>query len=197
MTRLSTSRSRSRGATLLMALIFLVLMSLFAISAFNSSSTNMRIVGNTQTRQESAAAVQAAIEETISSTEFSSNPDGVAASPLPIDVNGDNTADYTVSFSPKPYCYRAIPTALPAAPKVGTDGYAACRSLPSANPTCVDSGDGGCGGAGSSDANPLGCEDAEWNVRAAVTDAATETTVAANQGVAVTIFGYQVTDSCK
>lgn len=192
-----TPRSRSRGATLLVALIFLVLMSLFAISAFNSSSTNMRVVGNTEARQESAAAVQTAIEETLSSTEFSSNPDGVAASTIPVDVTGDDVADYEVSFLPKPYCFRAVPTALPAAPKVGTDGYTACRSAPSSNPTCVDAGDGGCGGAGTGSANPLGCEDAEWNIRAAVTNKANDTTVAANQGVAITIFGYQVTDSCK
>ena len=50
--------SSQRGATLVLALIFLVLMSLFALSAFNSSSSNLRIVGNTQARQESLATAQ-------------------------------------------------------------------------------------------------------------------------------------------
>ncbi|MBY4597748.1 PilX N-terminal domain-containing pilus assembly protein [Ottowia caeni] len=185
-----SQRSRSRGATLLIALIFLVLMSLFAISAFNSSSVNMRVVGNTESRQESAAAVQVAIEETISGTEFYVNPDGVAASTVPVDVTGDSVADYTVSMTPKPYCYRAVPTTLPAPTKTGSDGYEACRSAPSPPPVFVEGGPAG-------GASALACDDAEWNIRASVTDLATRTTVAADQGIAVTMFGYQVTDYCK
>jgi len=69
-------QSTQRGATLVVALIFLVLMSLFAISAFNSSTGNMRIVGNTQARQESLSAAQLAVEKTISSSNFHTNPDG-------------------------------------------------------------------------------------------------------------------------
>ncbi len=190
MIQMHSQRSRSKGATLLIALIFLVLMSLFAISAFNSSSVNMRVVGSTESRQESAAAVQVAIEETISGTQFYVNPDGVGSSTLPVDVTGDSVADYNVSMSPKPYCYRAVPTVLPAPPKVGSDGYMACRSAPPSSPVFVEGGPGG-------GVSALTCDDAEWNIGAAVTDLATNTTVAANQGVAVTMFGFQVTDYCK
>lgn len=193
MNRTHSRPSRSRGATLVVALIFLVLMSLFAISAFNSSSSNMRVVGGTQARQESQAAAQMALEETISSSEFHTNPAGVAASPVPVDIDGNGTADYSARLTPQPYCYRAVPTALPPAPKRGTDRYRECRSSIQTNPTFVDDGSGG----GANDANPLGCADAEWNVRATVTDAATRTTVASSQGIAVTMYQYQVADNCK
>ncbi|GAB2461135.1 hypothetical protein GCM10027082_09910 [Comamonas humi] len=183
--------SRSRGATLVVALIFLVLMSLFAVTAFNSSSSNMRVIGNTQARQESAAAAKMAVEETISSSAFHTNPAGVAASPVPVDMDGDGTPDYSATISPQPFCFRAIPTILPAAPKddPSKDPYKSCRGSDNPDPTYVDGSVAG--------ADPAGCVDSEWSVRAVVADAATRTTVAENQGVAVTIFGYQVADYCK
>ncbi|HAL39750.1 MAG TPA: hypothetical protein DCP03_17240, partial [Polaromonas sp.] len=60
-----TSKAHQRGATLLVAMIFLILMSLFAISAFKSSTGNLRIIGNMQSRQEAIAVGQKAIEDTI------------------------------------------------------------------------------------------------------------------------------------
>lgn len=193
MKRSHSRSSRSRGATLVVALIFLVLMSLFALSSFHSSGINMRVVGNTQARQESLSATQMAVEETISSSEFHTNPAGVAASPVQVDVDGNGVVDYSATLSPQPYCYRAVPTALPAAPKTGADRYRECRSSSPLNPTFVDDGSAG----SVADVDPLGCADAEWNVRATVTDAATNTTVATSQGVAVTMFQYQVADNCK
>lgn len=193
MKRLHSRPSHSRGVTLVVTLIFLVIMSLFAISSFHNSSINMRVVGNTQARQESLSATQVAVEETISSSEFHTNPSGVAASPVQVDIDGDGAFDYTATLSPQPYCYRVVPTTLPPAPKTGVDSYQACRSSTPSSPTFVD--DGSVGSVANVD--PVGCADAEWNVRATVTDAATHTTVATNQGVAVTMFQYQVAENCK
>ena len=62
--------ARQRGATLVVALVFLVLMSLFAVQAFLSSSTELRIVGNMQARQEGIAAAQVAIEQALEGNTF-------------------------------------------------------------------------------------------------------------------------------
>lgn len=63
------------GATLLVALIFLLMMTLFAITAINMSTVNLRIVGNMQTSKALDAAAQAAIEQAISSmSQFSLTP---------------------------------------------------------------------------------------------------------------------------
>jgi len=48
------------GATLLVALIFLVMMTMFAVTAINMSTVNLRIVGNTQISKALDAAAQAA-----------------------------------------------------------------------------------------------------------------------------------------
>ena len=57
---------RQRGATLLISLIMLVVLTLFAVSAFNLSSVNLRIAGNYQDQKEMEAIAQQAIEQVIS-----------------------------------------------------------------------------------------------------------------------------------
>lgn len=185
-----------RGATLVVTLIFLVLMSLFAISAFNSSSNNLRIVGNTQTRQESLAAAQTAIESTISSTAFAQNPDAVAASPVLVDVDGNGVTDYTAMLTPRPQCLRAkaiLAADLPAASKDPsvTDPYAPCRPSQRIGGTFIDSE------TPSTGTDPESCANSEWNIRAEVTDTRNNTRVAANQGVGIIVFGNDVSSYCK
>lgn len=169
--------SSQRGATLVVALIFLVLMSLFALSAFNSSSSNLRIVGNSQARQESLAAAQVAIEATISSVDFTTKPAAVASSPIQVDVDGDGTTDYTATLIPVPTCTRVrpltnIPDPVPGEP----DPLAACRSSTSLVPGCLDT---------------------EWNIRAAVADSRSNTKLAVNQGVSVRVPALLLPESCK
>ena len=57
---------RQSGATLVTALIFLVIMTLFAVSSINMSTVNFKIVSNMQAQKQIDAAVQDAIEQTIS-----------------------------------------------------------------------------------------------------------------------------------
>lgn len=61
-----TSLRRQSGATLIVGLIMLVLVTLMMVTAFMLSSTNLKSVGNMQSRDESAAATNAAIEEVVS-----------------------------------------------------------------------------------------------------------------------------------
>ena len=59
--------SRQRGATLLVTLIMLVVLTLFAITGFNLSSVNLKIIGNFQQQKFTEATVQMAIEQLLSS----------------------------------------------------------------------------------------------------------------------------------
>ena len=56
-----------RGATLLISLIMLVVLTLFAVTGFNLSSVNLRIAGNYQSQKTMEAAAQEAIEQILSS----------------------------------------------------------------------------------------------------------------------------------
>lgn len=78
---------RQRGATLLISLIMLVVLTLFAVAGFNLSSVNLKIAGNFQEQKTMEAAAQQAIEQFISTaTAFSLTP----PAPQTIAVSGYN-----------------------------------------------------------------------------------------------------------
>lgn len=185
-----THHHSQRGATLIVALIFLVLMSLFAISAFNGSSTSLRIVGNMQARQEGTAAAQVAIEQTLSSTAFTTNPDTVAATAIAVDIDGNGSTDYQVQLSPKPTCFRALPAkVVDLDPSSAAD--LACMVSSVVQNAGLDSAD-----AAAASGNSL-CSNSEWNIRALATDSRTAVRVAVNQGVSVRVLETDATNACE
>ena len=107
------SPRRQGGATLLVTLIMLIMLTLFAVSAMNTSTTNLQVVGNMQSRAESLEATRAAIETTISSPQFIQSPANAIPNPcggpntLCTDSNGDGTPDFTTRLTPNPRCVEA------------------------------------------------------------------------------------------
>lgn len=91
-----TNPSRQHGATLIVGLIMLVLITLMMVTAFMMSSTNLKSVGNMQYRDESSAAANAAIEQVISSSAIFFTP---AARNVTV-------GSYTVNVAP-PVCLYA------------------------------------------------------------------------------------------
>lgn len=82
------------GATLFVALIFLLIMTLFAVSSINMSTINLRIIGNMQAAKQMDAAAQDAIEQKLSSS--GSFGTAVAASTVTTTVSG---VDFDVDVS--------------------------------------------------------------------------------------------------
>ena len=62
-----------------MSIFFLLLLATFALTGLRASTTNVQIVGNMQARQEVTAAAQMLLEQTVSTDEFATNPQGVYA----------------------------------------------------------------------------------------------------------------------
>ena len=108
-------RARQHGATLLVSLILLVMLTLFAISAMNTSTVNLKVVGNMQAQQEGLSASQSAIENAISTPNFTSTPNNAISNPcgaantICTDLNGDGTNDLTTVLVPAPACVQARP----------------------------------------------------------------------------------------
>ena len=98
----SSPRSQ-RGTSLMVGLVMLVLLTLMAISAFESSNVNLRVVGNMQQRQETLSAAQSAIEQLLSSAAFIS----IASPPAAVSV-ALNGANYDVAFLPVPSCVSTV-----------------------------------------------------------------------------------------
>ncbi len=171
---------RQRGATLIVSLIMLVMITLLAISSFTLGKGNLQIVGNMQQRQQAFAAAQDAVATVISSTRFTATP--ADAIPIPCngvanttcaDVNGDGVTDVNVAVT------------------------AACDSIqpiPVTQLNFGDPNDAGClvgapqdlGVAGASNNNSM-CSNSVWEVQASATDAVSGANSVVDQGVAVRV----------
>ncbi|HSJ49478.1 MAG TPA: PilX N-terminal domain-containing pilus assembly protein [Gammaproteobacteria bacterium] len=68
------ARRKQTGATLVVALMMLVVLALLGVTAVNNSMVNLRIVGNMQAHQDAEAVSQEAIEQVISSIAIFNNP---------------------------------------------------------------------------------------------------------------------------
>lgn len=88
--------NQQRGATLLVSLIMLVVLTLFVISAINLTSVNLRIAGNMQIQKEIEAAAQIGIEKIIT-VPLTSNTTTVT--PVLVYINNDKTTYYTANVS--------------------------------------------------------------------------------------------------
>jgi hypothetical protein len=139
---------------------------LIAVSAIQSSTSSIQVVGNAQFREEAAAAAQQAIENTISSSAFTI----VNPAPQSIDVNDDGASDYTVTFSPAPSCskYSAVNTA------VETNLPKDCYGSP----------------------GTIFCYRTTWDVPAAVNDIKTGAKVTLHQGVKILVGINAALASC-
>lgn len=99
-------RTRQRGATLVMALILLVVVMLFGITAMSSGIMNLRIARNVQLAAEAQNAAQRVIDTKISSLTTFTSP-AAAAGTTTIDATGGSNT-YSVTFD-QPSCYSLRP----------------------------------------------------------------------------------------
>lgn len=68
------SPKRQRGAVLLVSLIILMIITLFVVSSANLTSSDLRIVGNLQSKMTISRSVQQAIEEVLSNVNNFTSP---------------------------------------------------------------------------------------------------------------------------
>lgn len=150
---------RQRGATLIVGLIMLVLITLMMLTAFMMSSSNLKSVGNMQYRAEATAAANVAIEQVISSDVIFITP---AAQTVVVGA-------YTVAIA-VPRCLYTTPVVLP--PSGG-----------SADPNSIILNVGSTGAP----EVVTGFLDTYWDIAATVQDGLSGTRVEAHQGVRVTL----------
>lgn len=111
-----TPLKRQSGSTLVVALIMLVLLTLFATSSFNTAKTNLMVVGNMQATTEATNVASQALETVISTTQFITTPSNAVINPcqgtpntICTDINGDGVTDYTSTLTPQPQCVTVTP----------------------------------------------------------------------------------------
>jgi len=167
-----------RGATLLVALIMLVVLTLFALSAIKLSNTNLGIVGNMQARMEAQTVGQQAIEQVMSSAANFLTP---VAQVINIDVNNDGTADYTANVD-KPSCFSTKSL-------TNADLIPASGTISPSDKTCISSVQDPATGVyiqGAASAQSW-CYDQKWELASTVTDNRTGAKVRQHQGAAMRV----------
>jgi hypothetical protein len=96
-----------KGATLVVAMIMLLLFTLLVASAFHLSTTNLQMVGNMQVREEALASANFALEQVLESN-FFDNP-AAAAETIDVVINAADAGEaiaYPVTID-VPACIRA------------------------------------------------------------------------------------------
>lgn len=182
--------SRQGGATLIITLIFLMVMSVMTVTMFKMSTTNVKITGNAQVRSEALAAAQVALASTISNIQFSTNPALIAATPFKVDIDGDGKDDYDVKRDPQPKCNKVKTIkANELDPTVPAD--LACMGSAAGANTGIESDL-----VGSATGDSM-CANSEWNIRASVVDPATQAEVAVHQGVSLRVLVTDADSACK
>lgn len=150
-----SSRARQSGATLVIGLIMLAVITLLVTAAFSLGSTNLKNVGNMQFRDSAIAAAQIAIEK-VTQSDFTTL---TINQQIDVDLDRDDKTDYSVTVY-KPECIRAAQSGA-----VSTVGRQSSVTLP-----------------GMTVATP-GLYSTTWDIHAAVKDTISGATVDIHQGV--------------
>jgi Tfp pilus assembly protein PilX len=189
---------KQEGAALFVVLVLMIAMVWFAMSAFRIGRQNLQISGNRQAQTQATAVALRAIEQTISSDQFTKDPAGVAAAPFPTDIDGDGTVDFTAHLAPPPKCVRMRPMKAAEITLEDIATMIATKQTGCLASTLPGSGGGGyVEQAGRVTAGDSPCFATEWNVSAAVNDPLTHTDVTVNQGIAIRLLKSDAEKSCK
>ena len=157
-----------KGATLLIGLIMLVLLTLMAVTSFNLGKSNLQIVGNMQFRNETVRAAEEAVELAISTANSVT-----VASTSTVDVNGDGAPDVAVKITPalvQAFVIKNTQIRLTNANELGcTLGQAQAFGV-----------------VGAATGNSL-CADTLYDLKVEAKEAATNTSVELHQGVSIRV----------
>lgn len=161
-----SQKHKQSGASLIVSMIMLLVLTLLVVSAIRSSNTNLRIAGNMQAQAEAAAAAQQAIEQVLSSPNIFITP---VAQTIPV-----GTLSVMVAA---PNCIMSKPVEMQESADAGGNKQ-------DTGDDTTGTGTGSGSGAGTGGA-ALGYVDTYWDVPATVTDPATGASVEHHQGVRI------------
>jgi Tfp pilus assembly protein PilV len=192
-----------RGATLIVAMVFLLVFAALAAGSLRSSMSSVQAISNMQWRNESIAAANDAIDRVLSSTDFATKTGTVAAQVYEVDITGDGVNDIRVDFpvttiagvakaGPRCLRHRAVPPSS-LDPSVSSD--LGCYGSSSADGSGLGMESGA--GATAIDATVSICSDTQWVIPVRASDEVTGTRVEVSQGASVRVFRSDAMNYCK
>lgn len=99
---------RARGATLIVVLVMLIVLTLVGLSAINISSSNLKIVGNMQAKKNAEAVAWQASEFVMNSLSYFSNPTAAVPYVWPTGMTTSTISDRVCLFNAPATGYSAV-----------------------------------------------------------------------------------------
>jgi hypothetical protein len=168
---------RQRGATLLVGMIMMVVLTLLVVFAIRSGNTNLRIAGNMQAQAEVGAATQEAIEQVIEQIKVPTNDIAlIAAQNLVVPVGAGT---YTVAVTAMAnQCIFESPILNSALDPSKANDVACFEGQDGDNAIKAD---------GTMTSKPSACKTQQWDIQAGVTDGASGAKLTYVQGISVRV----------
>ena len=187
-------KSKQQGATLIVALIMLVLLTIFAFSSFNIGRGSLQVANNAASRTVAATAAQGVINDVISAPTFTENPNnvldnstcpaGMAAPANSRCVQVDDKTTLNVALAPAPSCVQARPLLTSELDLSDPEEFACTQGL-----------NQNFGVAGYGSVSSL-CSDTMWEVSATARDAVTQAEAVITHGVSVRVSSDSSSTFC-
>lgn len=171
----SLKKHKQKGATLLVSMIMLIVLTLLVVYAIRSGNTNLRIAGNMQAQAEASAATQQVIEKVIEQIKVTENLALIPGQTVTVSVGA---ATYTVKVEPMNKCVFDAPVL-----------NASLNPENLNDQPCFETADGDVqyDSAGNAIPKPPACKKQQWDIEAGVTDSATGAKVNQVQGITVRV----------
>jgi hypothetical protein len=172
---ISLKKQKQQGATLLVGMIMMVVLTLLVVFSLRSGNTNLRIAGNMQTQSEANAATQQVIEQVIEQIKDTEDLSLIPAQSVPVTMGN---VTYTVAVAAMDKCVMEIPVLN--------------SSLDPMKPNdvpCFETPDGekALKPDGTLTTKPSACKTQQWDIEAGVTDGTSGTKVTQVQGISIRV----------
>jgi hypothetical protein len=172
------TKRRQRGATLLVGMIMLVVLTLLVVFAIRSGNTNLKIAGNMQVQVEASAAIQQSIEKIIEDVKLVENFTLINTTDPKYQPSAAGNATYAVVIEPLNKCKVESPVPN-ASLDPGKAGDVPCFESPDADKAIKADG--------SMTTTISACKIQQWDIEASVTDVNSGAKVTQVQGISVRV----------
>lgn len=173
----SLMKHKQRGATLLVGMVMLVVLTLLVIFAIRSGNTNVRIAGNMQAQVEVGAATQQAIEQVIEQIKLpATDISQIKAQTLTVAVGNTIYSVNVKAMSDK--CMVEVPV-LNADLNPSNPNDVPCFESPDEDKAIKADG--------KLTTKPSACKSQQWEIEAGVADTNTGTAVTQVQGISIRV----------
>jgi hypothetical protein len=175
---ISRIRQKQKGATLLVGMVMLVVLTLLVVFAIRSGNTNLKIAGNVQVQTEASAAVQQSIEKIIDEIKLVENFILIDTTDVKYQPSVAGNVNYTVTIEPLDNCKVESPV-LNSSLDPANASDVPCFESPDTDKAIKSDG--------SLTTTLSACKTQQWDIEASVTDANSGAKVTHVQGISIRV----------